>query len=209
MKKVIISLFIVTILVLVNKNDTKVLIPDNAIRFRIIANSNSIEDQKEKIEIRNELEPILADVLTNSNTKEETKNEINLNMNKINNLLKKYEKNYDINYGLNFFPEKKYRGVTYKEGNYESLVVTLGDGLGDNWWCVLFPPLCLLEANEDNFDDITYTSYLQELINKADVIKEKIQNEIIEQEGKSSNGKLTESQIDNILSKYGTVNGRR
>ena len=45
-------------------------------------------------------------------------------------------------------------------------MVTLGDGLGDNWWCVLFPPLCLLEANEDNFDDITYTSYLQELINK-------------------------------------------
>lgn len=166
MKKVIISLFIVTILVLVNKNDTKVLIPDNAIRFRIIANSNSIEDQKEKIEIRNELEPIIADILTNSNTKEKTKNEINLNMNKINNLLKKYEKNYDINYGLNFFPEKNYRGVTYKEGNYESLVVTLGDGLGDNWWCVLFPPLCLLEANENNFDDITYTSYLQELINK-------------------------------------------
>ena len=166
MKKVIISLFIVTILVLINKNDTKVLIPDNAIRFRIIANSNSIEDQKEKIEIRNELEPIIADILTNSNTKEETKNEINLNMNKINNLLKKYEKNYDINYGLNFFPEKNYRGVTYKAGNYESLVVTLGDGLGDNWWCVLFPPLCLLEANENNFDDITYTSYLQELINK-------------------------------------------
>lgn len=166
MKKVIISLFIVTILVLVNKNDIKVLIPDNAIRFRIIANSNSIEDQKEKIEIRNELEPIIADILTNSNSKEETKNEINLNMNKINNVLTKYEKNYDINYGLNFFPEKSYRGVTYKEGNYESLVVTLGDGLGDNWWCVLFPPLCLLEANEDNFDDITYTSYLQELINK-------------------------------------------
>ena len=166
MKKVIISLFIATILVLVNKNDTKVLIPDNAIRFRIIANSNSIEDQKEKIEIRNELEPIIADILTNSNSKEETKNEINLNMKKINNVLTKYEKNYDVNYGLNFFPEKKYRGVTYKEGNYESLVVTLGDGLGDNWWCVLFPPLCLLEANKDNFDDITYTSYLQELINK-------------------------------------------
>ena len=71
MKKVMISLFIVTILVLVNKNDTKVLIPDNAIRFRIIANSNSIEDQKEKIEIRNELEPIIADILTNSNTKYE------------------------------------------------------------------------------------------------------------------------------------------
>ena len=166
MKKIIISLFIVTILLLVNKNDTKVLIPDNAIRFRIIANSNSIEDQKEKIEIRNELEPIIADILNNSKSKEETKNEIDLNMNKINNVINKYDSNYNINYGLNYFPEKNYKGVTYKAGNYESLVVTLGEGLGDNWWCVLFPPLCLLEANETDYDDITYTSYLQELLNK-------------------------------------------
>lgn len=155
-----------TILVLVNKNDTKVLIPDDAIRFRIIANSNSIEDQKEKIEIRNELEPIIADILNNSDSKEETKNEIDLNMNEINNVINKYNSNYDINYGLNYFPEKNYKGVTYKAGNYESLVVTLGDGLGDNWWCVLFPPLCLLEANETDYDDITYTSYLQELLNE-------------------------------------------
>ena len=166
MKKIIISLFIVTILVLVNKNDTKVLIPDNAIRFRIIANSNSIEDQKEKIEIRNELEPIISDILNNSDSKEETKNEIDLNMNEINNVINKYNSNYDINYGLNYFPEKNYKGVTYRAGNYESLVVTLGDGLGDNWWCVLFPPLCLLEANETDYDDITYTSYLQELLNE-------------------------------------------
>lgn len=166
MKKIIISLFIVTILLLANKNDTKVLIPDNAIRFRIIANSNSIEDQKEKIEIRNELEPIIADILNNSDSKEETKNEIDLNMNEINNVINKYNSNYDINYGLNYFPEKNYKGVTYKAGNYESLVVTLGDGLGDNWWCVLFPPLCLLEANETDYGDITYTSYLQELLNE-------------------------------------------
>ncbi len=166
MKKIIISLFIVTILLLANKNNTKVLIPDNAIRFRIIANSNSIEDQKEKIEIRNELEPIIADILNNSDSKEETKNEIDLNMNEINNVINKYNSNYDINYGLNYFPEKNYKGVTYKAGNYESLVVTLGDGLGDNWWCVLFPPLCLLEANETDYDDITYTSYLQELLNE-------------------------------------------
>lgn len=166
MKKIIISLFIVTILLLANKNDTKVLIPDNAIRFRIIANSNSIEDQKEKIEIRNELEPIIADILNNSDSKEETKNEIDLNMNEINNVINKYNSNYDINYGLNYFPEKNYKGVTYKAGNYESLVVTLGDGLGDNWWCVLFPPLCLLEANENDYDDIIYTSYLQELLNE-------------------------------------------
>lgn len=166
MKKIIVCLFIVTVLVLVNKEETKMLIPEDAIRFRIIANSNSIEDQKEKIEIRNELEPIIGDILTNSNTKEETKTEINNNLYKINHVIDKYNTKYDVNYGLNFFPEKNYKGVTYKEGNYESLVITLGDGLGDNWWCVLFPPLCLLEANETNYDDITYTSYIQELINK-------------------------------------------
>ena len=166
MKKIIVCLFIVTVLVLVNKKETKVLIPEDAIRFRIIANSNSIEDQKEKIEIRNELEPIIGDILTNSTTKEETKTEINNNLYKINHVIDKYNTKYDVNYGLNFFPEKNYKGVTYKEGNYESLVITLGDGLGDNWWCVLFPPLCLLEANETNYDDITYTSYIQELINK-------------------------------------------
>lgn len=166
MKKIIVCLFIVTVLVLVNKEETKIIIPEDAIRFRIIANSNSIEDQKEKIEIRNELEPIIGDILTNSNTKEETKTEINNNLYKINHVIDKYNTKYNVNYGLNFFPEKNYKGVTYKEGNYESLVITLGDGLGDNWWCVLFPPLCLLEANETNYDDITYTSYIQELINK-------------------------------------------
>lgn len=166
MKKIIVCLFIVTVLVLVNKEEIKVLIPEDAIRFRIIANSNSIEDQKEKIEIRNELEPIIGDILTNSTTKEETKTEINNNLYKINHVIDKFNTPYDVNYGLNFFPEKNYKGVTYKEGNYESLVITLGDGLGDNWWCVLFPPLCLLEANETNYDDITYTSYIQELINK-------------------------------------------
>lgn len=166
MKKIIVCLFIVTVLVLVNKEEIKVLIPEDAIRFRIIANSNSIEDQKEKIEIRNELEPIIGDILTNSTTKEETKTEINNNLYKINHVIDKFNTTYDVNYGLNFFPEKNYKGVTYKEGNYESLVITLGDGLGDNWWCVLFPPLCLLEANETNYDDITYTSYIQELIKK-------------------------------------------
>ena len=166
MKKIIVCLFIVTVLVLVNKEEIKVLIPEDAIRFRIIANSNSIEDQKEKIEIRNELEPIIGDILTNSTTKEETKTEINNNLYKIHHVIDKFNTTYDVNYGLNFFPEKNYKGVTYKEGNYESLVITLGDGLGDNWWCVLFPPLCLLEANETNYDDITYTSYIQELINK-------------------------------------------
>ena len=166
MKKLIIALFLVIVLILVNKSETKVLIPDNAIRFRIIANSNKLEDQTQKLEIKEELEPVIANILSTSNSIDETRKEIKNNMYEVKDILNKYDTNYKINYGYNYFPEKNYKGVTYKAGNYESLVVTLGGGLGDNWWCVLFPPLCLLEANEEDYNDITYTSYIKELIDK-------------------------------------------
>ena len=71
-----------------------------------------------------------------------------------------------IHYGLNYFPKKEYKGVIYEEGYYESLVVTLGNGNGDNWWCVLFPPLCLLEAQETNTQDVEYKFFVQDLIDK-------------------------------------------
>jgi len=59
---------------------------------------------------------------------------------------------------------KEFNGITYEEGMYESLLVTLGEGKGDNWWCVLFPPLCLLEAEES--DEVEYKFFIQELIEK-------------------------------------------
>lgn len=166
LKKIIIALFLVTVLILVNKKETKVLIPKEAIRFRIIANSNKLEDQTQKLEIKKELEPVIANILSTSNSLDETRKEIKNNMYEVKNILNKYDTDYKLNYGYNYFPEKNYKGVTYKAGEYESLVVTLGDGLGDNWWCVLFPPLCLLEASEEDYDDVTYTSYIKELIDK-------------------------------------------
>ncbi|MEI3507940.1 MAG: stage II sporulation protein R [Bacilli bacterium] len=76
----------------------------------------------------------------------------------------KYDKNYQVNFGSNYFPEKEYKGVKYEEGYYEFLLVTLGEGKGDNWWCVLFPPLCLIEADEST--DVEYKSIVKELIDK-------------------------------------------
>ena len=166
LKKIIIALFLVTVLILVNNKETEVLIPKEAIRFRIIANSNKLEDQTQKLEIKKDLEPIITNILSTSNSLGETRKEIKNNMYEVKNILNKYDTDYKLNYGYNYFPEKNYKGVTYKAGEYESLVVTLGDGLGDNWWCVLFPPLCLLEATEDNYDDITYTTYIKEIIDK-------------------------------------------
>ena len=65
------------------------------------------------------------------------------------------------------FPEKEYKGVVYDEGYYESLLVTLGEGKGDNFWCVLFPPLCLMEAEEtDDTTEVEYKSFIKEIIEK-------------------------------------------
>ena len=86
-------------------------------------------------------------------------------LNKIEDILNKYDISYKINFGQNFFPQKNYQGITYPAGNYESLVITLGEGLGDNWWCVLYPPLCLIENKFDS-SNIEYRSYIKDIILK-------------------------------------------
>ena len=71
---------------------------------------------------------------------------------------------YNVNYGYNYFPEKTYRGITYNEGYYESIVISIGASEGDNWWCVLFPNLCL--ADYENKDDKEYKLWVVETIKK-------------------------------------------
>ena len=167
MKKIIVLLFFVTVLIyLTTGNTSGILIPSDAIRFRIIANSNSLEDQELKMKIREEIEPVFAQIMDSSNSKEETKKLIDQNMSKIEEIIEQYNVEYTINYGNNFFPEKEYKGIIYLAGNYESLVITLGSGLGENWWCVLFPPLCLLEASEEESSNANYTFYIKEVLEK-------------------------------------------
>ena len=76
------------------------------------------------------------------------------------------KKHDDVNFGYNYFPPKEYKGIKYDEGYYESLVVTLCEGKGDNWWCVLFPPICALEEDSENYEKIEYSFYIKEMFNK-------------------------------------------
>lgn len=166
MKKIICILFLITIVISISsKNEDVVLIPEKSIRFRIIANSNTKEDQNLKQEIKKELQTAIISKL---NTKNYISTEENIeeNIEKIDDVLKRYNVNYNISYGENYFPEKTYKGVVYPEGEYQSLVITLGEGIGDNWWCVLFPPLCLLEAEESNFEEVDYKLYVNKILNK-------------------------------------------
>lgn len=146
------------------------VIPEESIRFRVIANSNSVYDQYIKKEIKEELENNFYTDLINSTTIEESRSIINDKLPVYENIVKNkleelsYKEGYEINYGLNYFPKKEYKGVIYEEGNYESLVVTLGDGEGSNFWCVLFPPICTLETEEQ--EDIEYRFLIKDLFDK-------------------------------------------
>ena len=165
MKKVIVILFIIMLVVLLSK-DTKVMIPKNSIRFRIIANSNLIKDQEQKQIIKKDIETELYKITNNATDINETRALIQNNIPIIKEKINKYTNNYNLSFGMNYFPKKYYKGLTYEEGNYESLVITLGKGLGENWWCVLFPPLCLLEVEEKNINDVNYSFYIKEILNK-------------------------------------------
>lgn len=154
---------------LLTMNESKnIVIPKDSIRFRVIANSDLKEDQELKLEVKSEVEKELYSLLTDAKNVNEARKIISNNIDEVDNILKKYGVDYNISYGNNYFPIKEYKGVTYDEGNYESLVITLGSGLGQNWWCVLFPPLCLLDEKEDlsNYDYEFYSKILLERFNK-------------------------------------------
>jgi len=148
-----------------NKNK-EFIIPEKSLRFRIVANSNSQIDQNIKNNVKTELLPIFQKIHLNSTSLESTKESVLQNLNLITQVVEKHVDDYDISLGNNYFPQKTYHNVVYQSGNYDSLVITLGDAVGDNWWCVLFPPLCLLEAQKTDLDKITYESYFQNIIKK-------------------------------------------
>lgn len=174
MKKTLITLglILITYMVIGVSAEELVKIPDESIRIRVIGNSNSEYDQEKKQELRKEVQLYMHSLLKNASTVEDARTIINNNLTEIKNNIDIYLQKIDykipfkINFGLNYFPQKKYKGIKYEEGLYESLLITLGEGKGNNWWCVLFPPICLLEAEETETNEVEYKSFIKEIIEK-------------------------------------------
>ncbi len=170
-KLILIILTIVTIYVVYNNvKAEEIVIPNTAIRLRVIPNSNNLLDQEMKGKVKEYLEKNLYKNFANVDDIDEARTIINNNIPKIEEDItsifneNNYNMNFKVKYGNNYFPEKEYKGITYKEGYYESLVVEIGEAKGDNFWCVLFPSLCLLETEETT--EVEYKLGVLELINK-------------------------------------------
>lgn len=171
MKKIIIVIVVCLIYIFfANTNSTSPTLSDDALRFRVIASSNSRVDQNLKMKIKLNVENKLSKILNKVNSKENAMKAINNNIDLINNTIEEtmYSENniekFTVSVGKNIFPEKEYKGVNYPSGFFDSLVITLGDGLGENWWCVLFPPLCLLDNRE--ITDVEYTFLVKEILGR-------------------------------------------
>lgn len=169
MKRKIFLILLGLIIVLVyTQSETELSIPDTSIRLRVIPNSNNANDINIKEQVKDYLETDIYTLLKDTDNIDLARTIINDNIPKIetniDNIFKdnNYNIPYEVNFGYNYFPEKTYKGETYEEGYYESLVIYIGEAEGDNWWCVLFPNFCLIDTDEDT----QYKSYFQELINK-------------------------------------------
>lgn len=172
MKKIVIVLLIIMTSMFIYKEqkDDMIIIPDTAIRLRVIPNSNSSLDQNMKRKVKEYLENNTYTLIKEQNNIDDARKIINDNIPNIKeNVIKifndnDYNMDFDVNYGYNYFPKKEYRGIKYEEGYYESIVISIGEAKGDNWWCVLFPNLCLVDLEQK--DDTEYKIWIVEAINK-------------------------------------------
>ncbi len=169
----IILALIALFIILSDNSKADVVIPNESIRFRVIANSNLPVDQMIKGKVKNQLEETIVNILENAKNLDEARTLLKNNLSLLDNVVKQTlisldleSDDYSIDYGYHLFPEKTYQNHQYQEGYYESLVVTLGEGKGNNWWCVLFPPLCFMDKegfDEGKSEKIEYTSFFKKL----------------------------------------------
>lgn len=177
MKKILILVFLSILIISLINNEKMIVIPDESIRFRVISASNRQEDINAKNYLVDNVSKNISN-LFNSNTIEESRKNINESIKDLEEVIDdtfkeiNYEKPYKVNYGINYFPEKIYKGIKYNSGYYESLVITIDKGEGSNYWCVMFPPLCMIDEDTPK-EEYEYKLLVSEIINKFKSIKDK------------------------------------
>ncbi|MFC7371548.1 stage II sporulation protein R [Fictibacillus iocasae] len=128
-----------------------VQIPDESIRLRILANSDNAADQLLKRQIRDEVNKQITTWVGGIKDIKEAREIIKQQLPAIEQIVKSElkqlgaKRDFTVQFDKVAFPTKMYGEFVYPAGNYEAVLITLGEGTGANWWCVLFPPLCFLD----------------------------------------------------------------
>lgn len=128
-------------------------ISDTVFRLHVIANSDSKEDQDLKYKVRDSLIDYMNDICKNCKTKQEAIDLVKKYQNNFKQIaierIQKEGYNYDVNIDIGDFefPTKQYGDISLPSGFYDALKVEIGEAKGQNWWCVMFPPLCFVDIS--------------------------------------------------------------
>lgn len=128
-------------------------ISNSVFRLHVLANSDSKEDQDLKYKVRDSLLNYMNSICNNCSNKEEAINLVEQNQNNFKQIaldtIHNEGYNYDVNINIgNFeFPTKTYGDISLPAGSYDALRVEIGKAEGQNWWCVMFPPLCFVDVS--------------------------------------------------------------
>lgn len=165
------AVFLVLILVIVLWGDFS---SDNQryLRIHIRANSNDECDQDVKYLVKNQVVNYLTPYLAQAHSKGEAAGIIKQRLKDIEQVCRQtlQEKGYSYSVKASVtqenFPSRSYGGRTLAAGIYDSLIIYLGKAEGDNWWCVVYPPLCFIGKEDANAAGFYYISKLKEIIDK-------------------------------------------
>ena len=160
-------------------------IADSVFRLHVIANSNSKEDQELKLKVRDELLSYMNIISKDSTSKQEAMQIANEHKEEFIQIAEKVIKENGYNYTVNVqvgkadFPTKYYGDITLPAGTYDALKVQIGEAKGQNWWCVMFPPLCFVDVSTGIVPDNSKQELKQSLDNEEyDLISKTDNNEI-------------------------------
>lgn len=165
----LLSFITVGIIFASNSENTKSELADNLIRLHVVANSDSPEDQELKNHIKDEIIKYMKDELKGVRDIDKSREIINNNLKYIKSIaedeIKRQGKDYDVNVSLGDypFPTKVYSDISLPAGIYQALRVSIGEGVGENWWCVLFPPLCFVDATHGTVSE-SFKEDLEEIV---------------------------------------------
>ncbi len=121
------------------------------VRLHVIAASDEPEEQELKLRVRDSVLEYLTPLLNESESSEDAQSVISKNLGSIQQAASRCAegRRVRVTLGSEYYPTREYESFTLPAGQYRSLRVTLGEGNGHNWWCVVFPPLCVSAAAQD------------------------------------------------------------
>lgn len=164
---------------------------ESVVRLHVLANSDSEDDQALKLKVRDAILSYVSPRVIDSASREEAIEILNCELEEIKKTATKvvadegYDYSVEVTLTLEDYPTRNYESMSFPSGEYVSLRVMIGEAEGQNWWCVLFPPLCLSAAseraeNEEAFIAVGLNSDQYKIITETDEAKYYLRFKLLE-----------------------------